>query len=110
MVEKISLLMSEHRHRKNKLDRFWRRLSVEAVKIAKERGIDILASNEPADGKVEGRIYLFHNGEYDDSSLVGLAKSEMPALYRRYQDGLQKHKESLWCLEEYLGSIQAALL
>jgi len=107
---KISLLISEYNQRKNRLYRYWQRLSKEAIKIAGEREIEVLRSNEPADGKVEGRIYLFHNGEYDDSELIELAKSKMPSLYRRHQEGLQKHEESLGHLEKYLGSIQAALL
>lgn len=110
MVEDISRLISEYNQRKNRLHRYWERLSKEAIRITKKRGIDVLASNEPADGSVEGRIYLFRDGKFDDSNLLRLAQSNLPSIYRRYQDGLQRHKESLGHLEEYLGSIQAALL
>lgn len=110
MVNKISRLISEHNQRKNRLHRYWQRLSKEAFRVAGERGIGIFASNGPADGSVEERIYLFSDEEFDDSDLLKLAKPNLHSLYRRYQDGLQKHRESLGHLEEYIGSAQAALL
>ena len=84
----------------NRLKRYWGRLLLEAMKIAKERGIqsEFVDLNNPDESVLipEGSniipIYR-EEGGCDDSILLKLAKPKFSSLYRRFMQGNKRHGE-----------------
>jgi len=87
---------------RNRVQRYWKRLATESIKIAKEKGIeseiiDLDNLNEtvflPFGSKT---IPLYQNGDViNEDILLKLAKPKFPALYRKCHEGKEKYGKGL---------------
>jgi len=84
--------VSEFRTLTNKLNRYWSKLVKEAFEIASERNLEVAVSEDYLDTR--GDIVIYRKGEdIDASELIELTREKFPSLFRRYNQGLEKHRK-----------------
>jgi len=75
----------------NRLRRYWKRLTKESLKIAKDNYLSIRLEESFPHLATDIAIYE-KEGVLDDSKLIILSKQRLPSLYRRYTQGLEKQR------------------
>jgi len=99
--EEAERKLNEYRTLTNKLKRYWKKLAKESLRVAKQQGLETVVTNE--DIHLKKDIMVRTNGkEINVSELFKLAKPKFQALYRKYSEGIEKHKEIESMLRKYL--------
>lgn len=101
-LTRIEHQIAEFKTLTNRLNRYWRFLVNEGIKIAKEEGLEAKV--------VSTNIYLANAGiilkrdgqNVDASELIALTKSRHPSLFRRYNEGVERHADLDYSLKETL--------
>lgn len=86
-----------------RLTRYWKALKKQAFKQADEQGLVIVLERNKYSKSNE--IPLFRNNEVYENEFFLLAKPQLPSLYRRYYQGLEKHFQILADLKSRLEEI-----
>jgi len=103
--EQIEHKINEYRTLTNRLRRYWKRLMKESLQIAKERGLEIYATEHEIYPIYDIVIKKRGDEILDDSELLQLSKTKYSSLHRRYFQGLKKHKNLTEELEKIHDSI-----
>ena len=89
-MEELEKLASESLKLDNRLRRYWNKLVTESLKIAKQRKLNIGVIYPDATSSED--IVIIKNGkEVNAYDLLKLSKNVLPSLYRKYNQGLEKH-------------------
>jgi hypothetical protein len=89
----------------NQVQRYWKKLAQEAIKIAQDRGINSTVIDV---SKIEHTVFLdpqnnailYRDGEsIDADALLELAKPYFPSLFRRYISGKERYETGIRELE-----------
>ncbi len=105
MADYIEIKLDEYHTLQNRLNRYWKKLSIEAIKIAKERGLKTVAEETLSGDPRDITIILEGDDILNDSELLDLAKEKFPSLHRRYLEGNKKYMVLKLELETILDSI-----
>lgn len=92
--------LNEIRTLRNRLKRYWVKLTKESLKVAKREGLELRLVQGPVIHNAS-EIAVFDNPNgLNDTNLLKLARTSYPSLYRRYQEGLERYTELRQKLEE----------
>jgi hypothetical protein len=77
---------------KKTLHAHWKKLSQEGLKVAKQKGLELIASDSPFMSRNSNQLVLYAE-DVDNNPLIHLAKQRIPSTYHEYQKGLKKYQE-----------------
>ena len=102
--------ISEYRNLRHRAKRYWSRLAKEALVLAGREGQPARINSGPY-FQIEGEVNIFVTQPdtdeecLHDQDLLKLAKKTLPALYRKYNDSIERGKD----LREKLSRLRSML-
>ena len=103
-MDEIERKLEEFRVLTGRLRRYWKKLVIESLRIARDRGLVTgvvqYSANSPYD------ITLDRQGDnVDVTELIDLAESRFPSLYRKYREGIARHNVIISKLGSFLDNL-----
>jgi len=104
LIDKAEKKIEEFSQKRFFLNQCWKRLIQEGLRIAKERGLDLVVSESPftIQGSNQAPVVV---EDTEQNELIELAKQSVPRLYNIYQRDLKEYKEMASDLQKIYDSI-----